>query len=156
MTTELVGTDPEFLARVRESAGGCKPRAVALHDAVRAVGQPIGWHEAEAVAEALRHRYDNVYGRSRWISVGTWRDPQALAALRSNMRADLVVLVDENHSALVDEPVEWLYAEDRFAATPPTDDDRGRTPLTAAQVAALPDHFHVLVKLVGHTQRLDR
>jgi hypothetical protein len=147
----------KFLARIRDAIAG-RSRAEALKDAVQIVGSRIGWHESEAVAEALRHRYDDVLAVGRWLPVHDWHTPDMLACIRAGMRTELVLLVDGNGSALVDEPVEWTYAAPdlEFRLGPPADDERGRTPLTAAQVAALPDNFYVLIKLVGHTQRLDR
>lgn len=156
MSTETVGTDPGFIARVREAAGGPKPRAEALRDAVRAAGPVIGWHESETVAEALRHRYDKVVGEKRWLVVSEWRDPVWLAAVRLDMRTALVLNADQNGWALVDEPVEYRYgAPENQSPFLPSEDDRGRTPLTPAQVFALPDTYRVQIKLVGHVQRLD-
>jgi hypothetical protein len=149
----------DFIARVRAAVSGDGlSRAESVHAAVSAAGAPLGWHEAEVVAEALRHRYDNLASVSFWLPVALWREQDRLAAIRQEMRKDLIIRADNDGCALVDEPVEWLYAgpEGPPLRTPPTVDVRGRTPLTSREVGALPDEFHVLIKLVGHTQRLDR
>lgn len=156
MSTEIVGTDPEFITRVCKAAGGPKPRAEALRDAVSAAGSRIGWHESETVANALRHRYDGVVEVSHWLKVYEWRDAVLLARLRQHMRTEMVLKADRQGSALVDEPVEWRYAPpEQSPFSPPSSDTRGRTPLTAEQVASLDDAYYVLIKLVGHVQRLD-
>lgn len=151
----LYAARQDMLDRVRAAIDGCTSRAEALHKALDVVGAPVGWHEAEVVAEALRHRYDDVYDSRRWMKVSLWREPDYLGLVRRDMRRELVLAADETALALVDEPVEWTYAApDLHEVDALPADDRGRTPLTAAQVAALPDNYLVLVKLVGHVQKL--
>jgi hypothetical protein len=164
MSTDVVGTESDpafidrtgFINRIREAVGDDRSRAEALRLAVRAAGCDIGWHESEVVAEALRHRYDEVKAEGAWVPVWQWRDADQIAHIRRDLRYKLIIAADEAGSALVDEPVEWTYAAPlHFEMFPPSTDERGRTPLTAAQVAALPDDYHVLIRLVGHVQRLD-
>lgn len=160
-TDPLYDERTAFLDRIRTASGtDGLSRAEALHATLRVAGANLGWHEAEAVAEALRHRYDGLVHTSVWLRAREWNDPATLAAVRKDMRRELVLTADADGTALVDEPVEWRYAEPDSPLLgrrgQPPSDVRGRTPLTAAQVAALPDIYYVLVKLVGHTQRLDR
>lgn len=152
----LYAARQEMLERVRDAIGGSQSRADALRLALDVVGTPVGWHEAEVVAEALRHRYDDLVAQQIWISIEAWNDPVCMTSLRREMRRRLVLEADGRGLSLVEDPVEWLYAappgSERFK---PAAGERGRTPLTAAQVAALPSHYYVLVKLVGHGQKLN-
>jgi hypothetical protein len=156
MTADLHTAARATIDRVREAIRPGAARSDALRYAAAAAGVAMDWDQANLIAEALRHRYDGVVKKGAWLRVSAWRDPEYLDGIRRHLRTRLVDAADEQGMALVEEPVEYRYAPpDLYQRDlPAEDDERGRTPLTAEQVNALPDDAVVQVCLVGHVHRL--
>jgi hypothetical protein len=157
MTHPIVTADPGLLKRVRDSIKPGSPLADAIRDAAARLGIDVPWHEADVLAEALRHQHDQVFEVYRvvhpGIGIDMFRETEG-----KYLRRELVEAIDNAGMALVEEPVETVHAVSDLAFTPRSELHlRKSPPLSeeqAKEITARHPEYFPLVVLTGRARRL--
>lgn len=149
----VITADPALISRVREATKSNRTLGTAIRDGAAVLGVEIRWHEADVLAEAVRHHFDGeIYVfrmLGRHVSLEWFREHELDHLVR-----DLVADAHEQGYALVEEPIETVHACPDFA-----DVQRKGPAWTEDQVdryvTAHPDHFKTVV-LTGRVRKLGK
>lgn len=158
LTMPILNTDQALLKRVREVTTGKELTAV-IRDGAAALGIDVRWHEADVLAETVRHYYDTIEEVHCWVHSAISLDEFRLTEVK-RLRRELLEGIDAKGLALVEEPVETIHATyDEYRALVPSADQplRKSRPLSEAEAAKVSEHasdWCVVVVLTARCRRL--